>query len=265
MDLAGKRVLVTGASRGIGEAMAQRFAAAGAIVAGVARNGEQLRALAAKTGGTAHPADLGDPEQVASLIERVEDEAGPIDVLVNNAGIDTTGALADVPSGDVQLLYQVNLITPAQLCRQVIPGMLQRKQGHIVNVSSLAGCAVYPGIATYASSKAGLTQLTAGLRADLRGLPIRTTVVELGPIPSDMLSHVNSYLPTARSFRRGYRLHLLVDIPREVVADHVVEAVEKGRRHVRLPRRAALFSYLPEAPRRMIEMINIGVPHQEKR
>ncbi len=262
MELAGKRVLITGASRGIGEALARRFAKERATVAGVARNGEALRALAAELGGTAHPADLGDPTQVRALIERVEDEAGPIDVLVNNAGIETTGSFAEATDEDVQLLYQVNLVTPTQLSRQVLPGMLKRGAGHIVNISSLAGCAVIPGIATYASSKAGLSQLTAALRAELRGLPVKTTLVELGPVPSQMLSDINEYEPSRLAFRRGYRLQILVDIPREVVADHVVEAVAKGRRHVRLPKRAILYSLLPEAPRRLNEILMTGVPHQ---
>lgn len=80
--------------------------------------------------------------------------------------------------------------------------MLRRGSGHIVNVSSIAGVGVFPGLAAYASTKAGLTHFTAGLRADLKGLPIRTTVVELGPTPTDMLSHVGDYRPTADSFKR---------------------------------------------------------------
>lgn len=86
MQLQGKRVLITGASRGIGEAVAGRFVDAGATVALVARSKDALESLAGRLGGTAHAADLSDPAQVASLIERVEEEAGPVDILVNNAG-----------------------------------------------------------------------------------------------------------------------------------------------------------------------------------
>src|SRR5438128_9789257 len=96
MELHGKRVLITGASRGIGEGLARRFAAEGANVALVARSAAAIEKLAADLGGTAHPADLGDAAQVATLINHVEDEAGPIDVLVNNAGIaPTSGAVQD--------------------------------------------------------------------------------------------------------------------------------------------------------------------------
>jgi short-subunit dehydrogenase len=183
-------------------------------------------------------------------------------VLVNNAGIDLTKAFADASADELTAIYQVNLLAPAELCRQIVPRMLRRGRGHIVNVSSMAGTAVFPGLVAYSSTKAGLSHLTAGLRADLRKLPVGTTLVELGPIPTDMLDHVNDYAPTSKSFRRFYRMQLLTDIPRATVAEQVVAAVEHNRRHVRLPRRAILFPTLTEAPRRMVELLLTGVKHQ---
>lgn len=262
MDLQGRRVLVTGASRGIGEATARAFAAAGASVALVARDGERLAALADELGGTAHPADLVDPEVVAGLTAEVEATGAPVDVLVNNAGIDAVGAFGDADPDDIERIYRLNLVTPVLLCRQVLPGMLERGRGHLVNVSSLAGVAAYPGMATYASTKAGLTQFTEILALDLKGLPVGTTVVQLGPIPTEMLDNVNRYAPTRDSFDRGYRLRLLVDIPREQVADAIVEAVCRGRSHIRLPKRAAAFPLLAEAPRRISDLLLSGVRHQ---
>src|ERR1700733_9351002 len=100
MELRGKRVLITGASRGIGEALVHAFAEAGATVALVARTQDSIRALAAERGGPAHPADLSDPKQVATLISHVEDEAGPVDILVNNAGIGSPAAFTDAPDED---------------------------------------------------------------------------------------------------------------------------------------------------------------------
>jgi short-subunit dehydrogenase len=264
MELRGKRVLITGASRGIGEALVHAFAEAGATVALVARTQDSIRALAAELGGTAHPADLSDPKQVATLISHVEDEAGPVDILVNNAGIGSPAAFTDAPDEDLRQVTEVNYLAPAELCRQAIPRMLRRGGGHIVNISSIAGCSVFPGIVAYCASKAALSHFTAGLRADLRGLPIGTTLVELGPIPTDMLAQTEDYEPTAKSFRRFYRTRLIVDVPREKVADEVVEAVQKGRRHVRLPKRSALSSMLSEAPRRTTELLLTGVPHQAK-
>jgi short-subunit dehydrogenase len=252
MDIRGRRVLVTGASRGIGEAVAREFAKQGARVALAARSAEPLEKLAAELGGTAHPIDLGDPAAVNGFIGRVEDDGGPVDVLVNNAGVESTKSIVDTSSDELAFITQVNYLAAAELTRQVLPLMLERGGGHVVNVSSMAGCAVYPGLTTYSSTKAALTHFTAGLRADLKGLPIGTTVVELGPIPTDMLSHVDDYEPTSRSFRRFYRLHLLVDVSKETVAAEVVEAVAKDRRHVRIPKRAALFPMLSEAPRRTV-------------
>jgi len=263
MELAGKRVLVTGASRGIGQALAERFTAAGARVALVARSEGPLKELADRLGGTAHPADLADREQVAGLVERVEADGGPVDVLVNNAGVDLTGPFVAHTDDQIEFLYRVNLLTPVELCHQAIPRMLALGGGHIVNVSSYAGAAVFPGLVAYSSSKAGLSHFTSGLRADLKNKPIGTTLVELGPIPTEMLDHVNDYQPTHDSFDRFYKLRLLVDVPRGKVAADVVDAVRRGRRHVRHPKRAMAFPLLTEAPRRMVELFLGGVRHQE--
>lgn len=265
MDLHGRRVLITGASRGIGEAFAEKFADAGATVALVARTKDALESLAGRLGGTAHAADLSDPAQVEGLIGRVEEEAGPVDVLVNNAGIGFAQSLSDAADDALRLTTEVNYLAPAELCRQVIPRMLKRGGGHIVNVSSLAGVAVYPGLVTYSASKAALSHFTAGLRADYRGLPIGTTLVELGPVPTDMLAEVDDYRPTAKSFDRFYRTRISVAVPREKVAAEVVVAVQKGRRHVRFPKRAAFSAMLVEAPRRITELVLTGVPHREKK
>lgn len=265
MELNGSRVLITGASRGIGEALARRFAAAGATVALVARSAEDIEALAAELGGTAHPADLADTAQVATLVNRVEDVAGPVDVLVNNAGFLSAQAVGDTSPEDIERMLRVNLITPIELCRQALPRMLRRGRGHVVNISAMAGCAVFPGLATYSATKSGLTHFTAGLRADLRGLPVQTTVVEVGPVPTALLRSGEAYRPTAASFRRFRRLGLLVEVPREKVADRVVDAVVKDRRHVRLPRRAGAAPALAELPRRMTEVLLTGVRGQEKK
>jgi short-subunit dehydrogenase len=262
VELHGKRVLITGASRGIGEALADKFADAGATVALVARTRDAIESLAARLGGTAHTADLSDPAQVANLIGRVEEEAGPVDVLVNNAGNGLPDGFTDAPDDILRMTTEVCYLAPAELCRQVIPGMLRRGGGHIVNVSSLAGICVYPGLVTYSAAKAALSHFTSGLRADFRGLPIGTTLVELGPVPTDLLSRTLDYEPTARAIQRFYRTGITADVPREKVAAEVVKAVRKGRRHVRLPKRGAAGAMLVEAPRRLTELALTGIPHR---
>ena len=128
------------------------------------------------------------------------------------------------------------------------------------SVAGSGGVAAFPGMAAYAATKAGLTHFTAGLRAELQGTGVKTTVVELGPIPTEMLDSVFDYEPTRRSFQRAYRLGLLADVNRDTVATAVVDAVANGRRHVRFPKRALAFPLLAEAPRRMTELMLTGVP-----
>ncbi|MGD9572738.1 MAG: SDR family NAD(P)-dependent oxidoreductase [Thermoleophilia bacterium] len=262
MDLDGAHVLVTGASRGIGEAFARDFAAAGAKVTCVARDAAAIGAIAGEIGGTAVAADLLDREALRGLIARVEEEAGPVDVLVNNAGIDLTGAFTDLGADDLERLVALDLLAVMELTRQALPGMVERGRGHIVNVASLAGVAVFPGLVAYSACKAEVTHFTAGLRADLRGLPIGTTVVEVGLVPTDMKDSLIAYEPTAASFRRFNRLGLLRDTTPERLSRATVEAVQRDRRHVRLPRRATTFAMLTEAPRRITEMTLSGVRHR---
>jgi len=112
MELAGKRVLITGASRGIGQALAERFTAAGARVALVARSEGPLKELADRLGGTAHPADLADRDQLDGLVDRIEADGGPVDVLVNNAGVDRAGFLIEMSADDVDFLYRLAVAQP---------------------------------------------------------------------------------------------------------------------------------------------------------
>jgi short-subunit dehydrogenase len=262
MDLRGKRVLVTGASRGIGREIAKAVAGAGARVALVARNEAAIKELASELGGTAHPCDLSEMDQVRGLIDRVEADGGPIDVLVNNAGLDNVGGLEHISESDLADLLHVNLLTPLELSRQVLPGMVARKAGHIVNVSSYAAASMFPGGVAYAASKAGLSHSTEVLRWELKGTGVDLTIVELGPIPTDMLEHVKDYRPTEAGFARSYKLQLIVDVPAETVAAHTVKAIQGRKPAVRLPRRAVAFPLLRLAPQKLVRLLNIGIPNR---
>ena len=252
MDVAGRHVLITGASRGIGRGLAHGFAAAGARVSLVARRADALADAAAEVRGTAHPADLTDPVDVASLIERVEEAGGPIDVLVNNAGLSHVGHVLDLDHDEIAELVACNLLAPLQLTRDAVQGMVARGRGHVVNVSSMAAVLPTPGLAVYGATKAGLSQFTAGLRQDLRGRPVDLTLVHLGSVPTDLDDASRRYPPIAAVAARSSGRDLT---PLPVVVDAIVDAVRHGRRNVRLPRAMAALPGLAEAPRRLGEWL----------
>jgi uncharacterized protein len=262
VELRGKRVLITGASRGIGRSLAAAFARAGAHVALVARDAAALEAVAAPLGGSVHPADLLDREQLGRLVHRVEDEAGPIDVLVNNAGMGHTAAHWDTTAEQLSAQVQLNLTVPLELARQTVPRMLRRGGGHLVNVASLAAIASVPGMTAYAATKAGLAHGTAALRDELRGLPIGVTTVLVGGVPTDLLAEGEEYAPFHRSFARLRRIQLVPDTDPDDLATAVVLGVERGRRTVYLPRRAAAFVAAVEAPRKIVRAALLGVPRR---
>ncbi len=262
MDLQGMKVLITGASRGIGRELATCFAAAGATPVLVARDKAALAAVTALTGGVALQADLNSPADVEALWGRAEAAVGPISILVNNAGNAEAGNFADSDSSTLERTMQVNVLSPMRLCRDAIRSMQVRGSGHLVNVSSLAGVAATPGLAAYSASKAALSHFTRVLAVELSGQPIGTTLVELGPVPTDMLRHAKEHPPTERSFRRMYRLGLLVDVSASSVASAIVQAVRSGSSHVRLPRRAAGLALLAEAPRSASRLILVRVPRR---
>ena len=261
MDLNGTRIVITGGSRGIGESIARDLAAKGARLALVARNAELLETVAASLpNAVAVTADLSDRAAIDGLIARCEAAlGGPIDVLINNAGIDEVGYFADTTADDIVRIHQINLLTPIELCRQALVGMRDRGEGHIVNVSSMAGSVGFSGMSLYCSTKAGLSNFTGILRRELQKSGVGITIVELGPIPTDMLTHVNTCPPVAKSFARFRRLQLLPNVPRERVAKEVVAAIESGRQCVRLPKRAALFPIARAFPQRMVNLLIRGI------
>ena len=253
MDLQGKRVLITGASRGLGRGMAAAFAREGAVLALVARNEAAIQELAKEHGGTAHPCDLMDREQVAGLIDRVEREAGPIDVLVNNAGVSHVKHMLDNTPEEIEQIVQTNLTAPMVITHALVPRWIERGGGHVVNLSSIAAILAPPGLVHYGASKAGLSHYTAGLRVDLAGRNIGTTLVEIGSAATEMDDATQDYGPYRKM--RGKRSVREVQMPVERVVDAVVDAVKNDRRHVRLPRAMASLGMLNEVPRRLTELM----------
>jgi short-subunit dehydrogenase len=262
MDLAGSRIVVTGASRGIGADLATALAARGARLVLVARSSDVIEIRAKELDGEAYPADLSDASTIEPLVREIEAN-GPIDVLVNNAGVDLTGSLVEAEPERILELLAVNLAAPILLSRAVIPAMRERGRGHIMNVSSLAGTNALPGLAPYATSKAGLSHFTAALRAELKGTGITTTLAEIGPVESAMMQSLHSHPATERALVRLRQLQLAVELDGDAVVRALVGAIERERRHVRMPMRNALFPILTETPRRITELLLAGVPAQD--
>jgi short-subunit dehydrogenase len=128
-----------------------------------------------------------------------------------------------------------------------------------VNVTSIGGSMPSAGVIVYCATKAAVNQFTAGLRAELKGSGVGTTLVEIGPTATQMMDGLREYAPTAASVRRLERAGLSPELDPQQVALAMVRAIESGRRHLRLPRRQAPMSMIAEAPRRMSELLTLGL------
>jgi 3-oxoacyl-[acyl-carrier protein] reductase len=182
-SLAGKTALVTGASRGIGRAIAAELAEAGAsVVLGYRTGRDEAEALAAEVGGRAVQADVASAEDAARLVQ----EAGDVDILVNNAGLTRDGLLARMSDDDWRVVIETNLSSVFYTCRAVCRPMMKRRAGAIVNVSSIVGVHGNWGQTNYAASKAGIIGFTKSLARELGSRNIRANVVAPGYVKTQL-------------------------------------------------------------------------------
>lgn len=178
-----RTALVTGASRGIGAAIAARLVAGGLRVHGVARNAEALAALQAELGDAfvPTPADVTDTAAVLTAVEGAE-----IDVLVNNAGgLATVRPLFEQTAEETAQVVALNLVAPLQLMQGLLPGMIARGRGHVINMTTTAARAVFAGTTVYAAAKAGLSHASRVARYDLVGTRVRITDVAPGRVETE--------------------------------------------------------------------------------
>ena len=260
MRLAGTHVLLTGATGALGSVLAARLADAGAHLSLVARSEDPLRSLADRVHGLAVPADLTDADAPRAVLEAATEARGPVEVIVHNAGTDAVDELAVTDPDALRRAVLLNLGAPLVLTRLALPSMLARRRGHIVGISSLAGVATFPGLAAYGATKAGLTQGLDGLRSELRGTPVGTTVVQIGPVDSAMMGRISAHPPAQRSFARAHALGVLRTLGADEVAEAVVDAVRRERHHVVLPRRARVLTAVAGAPRALARAVLTGIP-----
>jgi 3-oxoacyl-[acyl-carrier protein] reductase len=192
-DLSGKTALVTGASGGIGGAIARALHAQGAVVGLHGTRREALDTLAAELGERVHvlPANLSDPAAVEQLAKDAEAALGAIDILVNNAGLTRDGLVLRMKDEDWQTVLDVNLTAAFRLCRAAIKGQMKRRSGRIINITSIVGVTGNPGQVNYAASKAGLIGMSKSLAQEVASRGITVNCVAPGFITSAMTDALN--------------------------------------------------------------------------
>ena len=222
----GTRVLVTGASRGIGEAIARAFAARGCTLGLIARRIEPLDELAAQLPGSGHAAIAGDVTDPDSMTAAVE-QFGEVDVLVANAGITHYRPFAQLPLDEARQMNDVNWLGTIHTVWAALPSMLERRSGHIVVVSSGGGVRGFPSAAVYNGTKAAQRGFAEALRHELHGSGVSVTTVYPGEVETSLHDHELDHMPD------WYRLDRRA--PAGPLGEKVADAVESDRREVFYP------------------------------
>lgn len=220
--------LVTGASTGMGAAIAERLAKRGLTVHAIARNEERLTELADRTGAIPHVVDLTDTSALTAAVGELE-----VDVLVNCAGVSRPGNILDSSADDIDELVDVNLRGLLQLTRLVLPGMVERDLGHVINISSIAGLYNFYGHTVYHATKAAVHQISRQLRNDTVGKRIRVTEICPGRVETEIFGRNLGGSPEAmeeawQTYYEGYE---------SLTTDDVVNALDfaiESPRHVNI-------------------------------
>lgn len=233
MKVAGSRFLVTGASRGIGKAVALELAGRGARLALAARGQEDLEEVAAAVrgaGAEAHVivADMSKEADVRRMVAEAHTALGGVDVLVNNAGLGLSGPMRDIRAEDFRYVFEVNVVAPLVAAQEVLPAMIRQGHGRIVNVASVASHVSAPGLGAYSATKHALKAWGESMRMELRGTGVGLTAVYPGPIATE-------FTKNSRGSRGGLVPKRSVGVSAEACARSIISALARGSSEVFIP------------------------------
>ncbi|WP_338741921.1 SDR family oxidoreductase [Haloplanus salilacus] len=260
-----KTVLITGSSSGIGRATADAFLDEGWEVYATARNPADVETLGER-GCSIATLDVTEDDDVERVVDRILDEQGRIDCLVNNAGYAQFGPIEDVPADAVHRQFDVNVYGPHRLTRAVLPHMRRRREGTIVNVSSVAGRLAFPGGGVYCGSKFALEAMTDALRAEVDEYGVDAVLIEPGPVETAFTDRAADELEGVErsgayeSFYEVFEDTQAIGgggpgaVPPERVAEDIVDAASSTKPASRVPvgtlaRVSVLGRFVPDAAR----------------
>jgi uncharacterized protein len=250
MELSGRTALVTGANRGIGRALVEALAREplGLVLAGM-RNPMKFEQVPGASAREVRPVrmDLSSRELIDDSVAHLGDELKHIDLLINNAGLVTGGLLEDQDMDAVYAMFQVNLVAVAHLTHRVLPGMLARGSGKVVNNASISGFAYFPAASTYAASKAGAVALTESLRRELKGTGVSTLLVVTPGVNTDMLD------ATEDAYSRYMDVSNWDKVEPEEWADKVLHAIKADKRVLNPPGKTGLAKVASFGPAALLD------------
>lgn len=243
-------ILLTGASSGIGAALARALADAGARLTLVARRKARLEALAEELPGEHRvlPADLADLEAADRVAREAVDAGGPIDGLINNAGVQIVRPTARTTAEEGEWLFRIDTLAPFRLIHALLPPMLERGAGYIVNIASLAAVVPTAGMFHYSAAKAALAGGSEALASELRGTGVRVLTVYPGPVETDMAAAAVTH------YQKDPTGAMPVGTP-DVLARKVVDAMRRGRPRLYYPRSYGLARQFPGTTRFLVDRL----------